>query len=387
MKTDIRKNDLFVLVAILAVAITFTFCLGQPVHAEDRNTYERPWSLYDFQWPEERQAVEIENGSPYYPLFPLPDDRLMGQNDNGKIEGFVNRFWDFSFDMVYPSALGNWLEDLMEGWRDFRGYPWGFWRPNYNWSTLNWPGFGFPGKFFLNLQPGFTVGQTFEASIPIDSHTRLILEGVNGEMVIRGQNDRNSIAVIAYLTVGSDSEVDAKMHMDDLDILVTDDSDGILIETVQPENIEGRSYKVEYDIIVPSEFEVMSSQDNGRISIYNIENNIDVWNGNGSILFSDITGDITAGVENGNIKGVMLQPYDKKMDMFTTNGSIELRISSIFTSAELFTTVVNGDIRVSNLDISEVVKGDKELNGVIGDGEGTIELNTVNGNITVIGFN
>jgi hypothetical protein len=399
MKTGIIKPNLFVLAVILVVAITFMPYPVRPVYAGEENVNNEVWALTGFQWSEDQEPFEIENDSQGRLPFRLPFDHLIDQNGFGMtIEDYMDEVWDLSFDMVYPKALGNWLEDLMEALQDpsfdwmkdsqrfFWGRLWVSWLANQCRGASKWPGFGFPRGFFPNQRPEFVVGQTYEADFPVDGHDGLNVEAMNGEVTIRGQEDTDSVLVTAYLTVGADSEEDAEMYMEDLDILVTDNANEILIQTIQPEDFKGRSYKIQYDIIVPSDFEVTASQDNGRITIRDIENNVDVWNGNGYILLSDIAGGITAGVDNGRIKGVMVQPDNKTIDLSTTNGGIELHISSTSTSAEISATVVNGNIRVSNLDISDVVKRKKRLTGVIGDGEGVIELNTVNGHIAVIGF-
>ena len=399
MKTGIIKSNLFVLAVILIVAITFVPYPVRPVYAGEENVNNGSWILNGFQWSEDREPFEIGNDSQGRLPFRLPFDHLKDQNGCGMtIEDYMDQVWDLSFDKVYPRALGNWLEDLMEALQDasfdwmedsqrfFWGRLWACWLSNQCWGASKWPGFGFPRGFLPNQRSEFVVGKTYEADFPVDGYDGLNVEAMNGEVTIRGQEDTDSVLVTAYLSVGSESEEDAEIHMDNLDILVTENENEIIIQTIQPEDFDGRSYKIEYDIIVPSDFEVMTSQDNGRITILDIENNVDVWNGNGYVLLSDITGGITAGVDNGRIKGVMVRPDNKTIDLSITNGGIELHISSTSTSAEISATVLNGDIRVSNLDISDAVKKKKRLTGVIGDGEGAIELSTDNGNITVIGF-
>ena len=57
------------------------------------------------------------------------------------------------------------------------------------------------------------------------------------------------------------------------------------------------------------------------------------------------------------------------------------------TSAEFSADVAGiGAIIVSDLDIKDSLSTSKSLTGTLGNGEGSIALNSVNGNIEIIGF-
>lgn len=252
-------------------------------------------------------------------------------------------------------------------------------------ADVSGPKFNFSGNGFKITDSDFTEQKTFDAEIPVENQTRLNLEAISGEVVVTGHSDADTVVVTALLLVGSNSQEDAEIHLEELDIRVTDSADEILIQTVQPQDFDGRKYNVEYDIIVPSSLEVMATQDNGHIEIIDIQNSVDVSNTNGGVLLSDIAGGVMAVVGNGSIEATVFLPVDKTIDLSTNNGNLELNIPSS-TSAEFSATVVNGEINATYLDFTDAVNTNHWLNGVIGDGEGTIELSTTNGNIDVIGF-
>ena len=248
------------------------------------------------------------------------------------------------------------------------------------------PEFNISAGGFKPSDPDFTVEKTFEDEFPVENHTTVNVEAINGEVVVTGQSGAQRIMVTAHLSVSSDSQEDADLHLDDLDILVTEGTNEILIQTVQPESIIGRKYLVEYDIIVPSSFEVVASQANGTIAIFDIQNSVDVSNENGDVLLSDIVGGVTADVENGTIEGTVVLPFNETIDLSVNNGNLELSIPT-GTSAE-FSATVNGigEIVVSDLDITDALSTGKSLTGTIGNGDGSIVLSAVNGKIEVIGF-
>ena len=253
-------------------------------------------------------------------------------------------------------------------------------------GTISGPEINISGDGFEPGDPNFTAEKTLADDVQVENHIRVNVEAINGEVVVTGQSGAQRVMVTANLSVSSDSQEDADLHLDDLDVLLTDDTDEILIQTVQPENIIGRRYRVEYDIIVPKSFEVVTSQTNGTVAIFDIQNSVDVSNENGDVLLSDIVGAVTADVANGTIEGTVVLPFNETIDLSVNNGNLELSIPTT-TSAE-FSATVNGigEIVVFDLDITDALSTPQSLTGTIGNGDGSIVLSAVNGKIEVIGF-
>lgn len=253
-------------------------------------------------------------------------------------------------------------------------------------GSVSGPEFNISADGFNISDPEFTVKKTFKDDFPIENHNRLNVEAINGEVVVTGQDDANRVMVTAHLYVTSASREDAELHLEDLDILVTDDTNEILIKTVQPENINGLKYLVEYDIIVPNSFEVVASQVNGSIAILDIQNNIDVWNKNGDIMLSGVIGGGTAHVENGRIEGSVVLPVNEGIDLSVINGGLDLSIPKSTSAVFSATVVMNGEIMVSDLEFTESTHTPMALTGTLANGEGFVVLSTVNGNIEIMGF-
>lgn len=249
------------------------------------------------------------------------------------------------------------------------------------------PKINFSGAVFNSSDPDFTVKKTFEDDFPVENHIRVNVEAINGEVVVTGQSDAKSVMITAQLYVSSYNREDAELHIEDLDIVVTNDTDEILIQTVQPENINGRKYLVEYDIIVPDTFEVVTSQVNGTIAILDIQNSVEVSNENGDVLLQGIVAGITADVENGGIEASVILPINETIDLSIKNGGLVLSIPTS-TSAEFSAYVAGtGTIIVSDLDINDFLSISKSLTGTFGNGEGSVLISTVDGSIEIIGFN
>jgi len=246
--------------------------------------------------------------------------------------------------------------------------------------SVNNDGFEFPFN-----EPSFFAYETLTIELPIVNQKSISLEGVRGDIEIEGQVDANSVIVTAEKRVGSDSLEDAEEHMNELEILAKDQIDEFIIQTLQPGNTQGRKYIVDYHIILPSEFEIEVTLTNGDISVQDVENSLMVDAVNGNVFLSNVFGSAVVDLTNGSIDSTMDLPLDGEIRMFTNNGNIGLSIPTS-TSAIFAASVTNGSIRTSNLEFDDAVQNTKSLTGTLGIGEGVIDLGSINGHISVVGF-
>jgi DUF4097 and DUF4098 domain-containing protein YvlB len=246
-------------------------------------------------------------------------------------------------------------------------------------NTGNWPWF-WPSK------ANFIVDRDFSKNVPVAGHSRIRLDAVNGEIAITGRPGATSVKVTAEMRVGSNvSRLDAETGLNQLGVLVADRSDEIFVQTLQPKNMDGRKYVVNYTITVPSHLAVDVTQVNGHVTVLDIESSLFVEVANGNVYLSDIFGVATVSVDIGSIDGTVTLPPGGEIMLSTVNGDIDLRIPAS-TSAELSALVGIGAITWDNLDLLSTVHTNQSLTGTLGDGTGLIDLETRNGNIDVTGF-
>jgi hypothetical protein len=231
--------------------------------------------------------------------------------------------------------------------------------PNVN-GVRNWP-WPWPSN------APFIARRVVDREVQIEDHIRMSLEAMNGEIVIIGQPDAMSVIVTEELRVGSHvNQADADDGLDQLEVLVTDRSDDILVQTQQPANTQGRQYVVNYTITVPSHLEV------------------DVNQVNGSIVVEDMANSVFVNAVNGNLDCTVSLPLNGEIRLSIDNGNIDLRLPTS-TSAELSAFVDNGTITWDNLVLIDAVHTNQSLIGTLGGGAGVIRLETTNGSIDVIG--
>jgi DUF4097 and DUF4098 domain-containing protein YvlB len=231
----------------------------------------------------------------------------------------------------------------------------------------------------------FVAKESFSFKVHVDAHTRLRLEGISGSVAITGESGSDSVIITGEKRVGSESTDDAEEHLQLLDVSVQDLGNEIFVKTIQPEKTHGRSYVVDYTITLPKSLEVLAHNVNGTVTVDSLDNSISVSNVNGLIALEEIFGSTVVQLTNGEIESQVALPPDGTIDMSVVNGNIDLNIP-VNTSAEFSANVTNGRISVSNLVLQNEVSSPTSHQGTLGQGEGTISLRTINGNVNVSGF-
>jgi hypothetical protein len=222
------------------------------------------------------------------------------------------------------------------------------------------PDIDFPGY-------DFEVHASFSYEVAVALHARIRLAGINGAVEIRGSAGATSVKISGKRRVGSSKSLaDAEQHLDDLEVRVDDLTDEVLIETVQPQHSEGRQYVVDYTITLPENLDVWVESTNGRVSL------------------ADLFASASVRLINGPIDGDVALPLNGVLDLSTSNGNIDLAIPTS-TSADFSAKVAIGSINMTNLQAEDLARSSRSLTCKLGAGEGTIDLSTVNGTITVTG--
>jgi DUF4097 and DUF4098 domain-containing protein YvlB len=123
---------------------------------------------------------------------------------------------------------------------------------------------------------------------------------------------------------------------------------------------------------------------NGEITVDDFDSGAFVTNVNGLVIVRDIEGDTAVSLVNGNIDAELRIEDDGSIDLVNVNGTIDLDIP-VDTDAQLSATLANGTITVLNLAVQNQVSSPTSLTGTLGDGDGTIRLESTNGSIMITG--
>ena len=248
----------------------------------------------------------------------------------------------------------------------------------------------------------YAASEDFSYSFDAAARTRFRLSGINGPVEITGISGSDSVRVWGERRVESESVADAEAHLPELEVVVSEGSSEISVRTEQPDETHGRNYIVEYNVELPGDWEVVVSNVNGNMTFQStngpveldlingnatIEDaqgdlNVDVLNGN--VLLSDVNANVNADVVNGTIDADVVIPAAGSCNLNLVNGRIDLAIPKS-TSATFSADVTNGSISITTLDLYGQVVTPTSVTGTLGNGDGTIDLDVVNGQIVVVG--
>lgn len=147
-------------------------------------------------------------------------------------------------------------------------------------------------------------------------------------------------------------------------------------------NVRNNDVQVEFTVKVPAGVKLNARTVNGGVRIGDVDSDVDASSVNGSINVAS-TGLVKAETVNGSIEASMGRAdWTGKLDFETVNGSITLDLPADL-SADVDAETVNGRIDVDFPLSGNVHKTKRELRGTIGGGGRSLELETVNGSISL----
>ena len=236
-----------------------------------------------------------------------------------------------------------------------------------------------------NGNQDYSVSETFEFSITIGNQDTFTISGINGAIDITGSATATTVEIWGEKIVKSFSTLDAEAHLDELEVQVSSHSNEVNVQTNQPRDTDGRSYEVVYHVRLHSYWRVGVNNINGGVDVDSIHNKVTVDLTNGGVVLTDIQGDTDVDVVNGQIIGRIALPLSGSCRFGTVNGQVVLNIPEE-TTADLSASVTNGSIQISGLELQDLQISPRSVDGVLGDGNGSICLTTVNGTISVNGY-
>jgi hypothetical protein len=230
----------------------------------------------------------------------------------------------------------------------------------------------------------FEASVEFETSVPVGGMESIQVIGGNGTIDVKGIPELEEISIRGVKRVRSESRLDAEKHLAYLDVPLEAGSRKLTVRTVHPSPTGGRSYLVDYEILVPRWFQVSVENGNGTVLVDEIAGDVDVKNGNGHVLFGKLTGSSWVDLGNGRVEAKVVLPRNGVLSYAVGNGGVGLTLDPS-VSASFKAKVGNGFIALTGLSLSQAVSSPRSLQGILASGEGVIDLRVGNGSIEVTG--
>ena len=229
---------------------------------------------------------------------------------------------------------------------------------------------------------GRNHAEPFAKSGAFTAQGTVSIENVNGKITIETW-DRDSYAIEGEKKAKSDAD----LQLIDLQWDLSANHIGLKVKLPKKKgwfkwsNVDGQ---VDITVKIPATARLEEiSTVNGGITLTGVMGDVKASTVNGSITASNLGGSARLRTVNGGVTADFdALSATARLKLETVNGGIKLRLPAD-AGASLRAAVVNGHI---NADIPITMQGTigrKSLNGTIGDGAAVIEMNTVNGGITI----
>ena len=222
--------------------------------------------------------------------------------------------------------------------------------------------------------------RTWSQSYSLSSGGTFGLENINGDVVVEGW-DGAEVSIEATITSPDQQAVD------EVEIEVDASTGSVEVSTEYPERKGRTRYQaasVAYHVRVPRDARADIELVNGDLTLDGVAGSVDIELVNGDLTATDLGGDADLATVNGAIRATFDRlDAGQQVDLESVNGSVELVLPA-GADAMIEAETVHGDI-TSDFDL--VFEEDRyvgrEASAKLGSGGGTIDLENVNGSITI----
>jgi DUF4097 and DUF4098 domain-containing protein YvlB len=207
---------------------------------------------------------------------------------------------------------------------------------------------------------------------------RLTLTNINGDVTVTGY-DGKTIQVDAIKYASTQQKLDeSKIEFHTKNQHLTIDVD---IDNDRRDHHDG-SARIEFKIRVPRGTSIDDLElVNGDLGLDGIAGRVDASSVNGDVTGEKLSGDVDLSAVNGDVSLTVVGVVES-IKLHSVNGTVELMIPRD-ANARVSASTVHGSIRGTGDIKAEKNFVGSSLSSVLGNGDGKIAVNTVNGNIRI----
>jgi hypothetical protein len=244
-----------------------------------------------------------------------------------------------------------------------------------------------------------TATKEFQKTLTLGADQTVSLTHKYGDVRIHAENGRD-VRISATIRVQAHSQSEADRYAEQVRIDVSQDSQGIKIQTAYPSDdskfftirVGGPSYSVDYDITVPTDAKLWMKNNFGNVEVQGVQGWTDLENSHGRLKFQD--GGSTKLTDS--FGEVHVTGADGNVTVTNNNGAVTVSISLKTSFAPMQVRLpadagyaVNARTSFGHISsdlpvMASGTLGGDSLNGKIGNGGCTLSLTNSNGNIEIL---
>ncbi|HOP06692.1 MAG TPA: DUF4097 family beta strand repeat-containing protein [candidate division Zixibacteria bacterium] len=231
----------------------------------------------------------------------------------------------------------------------------------------------------------YNASSTFKFTFPVTDQVMLALINISGSVEVTGVQNLDTIYVVGTRHVSSSvSQADAEDNLSEIQIITKNETTHYTVESDQPQSGSQREYSVDYVIRMPADMLLDLAQTTGTVNIESMHATLDIANVTGYVNIADHYGSLHVAVVQGDLTVECDLPTGGSVQLNDVNGSIDLLIPTT-TSAMFSANALNGTINLYDLTLDDADVSEHAVSGRFGGGQGSINLSSSNGNISVTG--
>jgi putative adhesin len=221
--------------------------------------------------------------------------------------------------------------------------------------------------------------ETLTETRPFEHGGSFELENVNGRVDVATWNEPE-VRIVA------DKSASSRSLLRRLEVRIEGQGSRVSVFTQYPRRMAwflGSGGQVNYRITLPADARVRVKTVNGRVEVDGVATEVRASTTNGSVEVKDAGGPVVVSTVNGSVTaGYRSRPPDAETRLSTTNGSLTLLLPE-GTGGRLEAQTVNGSVE-NDFPLQSTDRSSRHrLTGRLGEGNGSIEMTTVNGSIHV----
>ncbi|MHC4271585.1 MAG: DUF4097 family beta strand repeat-containing protein [Planctomycetota bacterium] len=231
--------------------------------------------------------------------------------------------------------------------------------------------------------PSHKYEKTLEVTAPMSANRAFCATTTNGNIKVLGSEESNC-TVTAKITAYGWSDEEAKAVADQVKITIVETDKKTDVVVHKPDIELQKHIGIGFDISIPGNSSLNLTTVNGNVTSSDVAGPVEIRTINGNVSCRDVAQNVKANTTNGNIDVICSADADsiKTVQAKTINGAIKFKSPnnySVRVDASTFNGAVHSDIPIS---VKGKIKRNR-LNGVIGQGKGTLHLRTINGVIFI----
>lgn len=234
-------------------------------------------------------------------------------------------------------------------------------------------------------EPLFEYSQNYSGSIQVpDNIKQITIENSIGFIFLNGSDDSLAANYVLNKTVKVTESSLAQNAFDNITFNSVMDSDTLNCRVNFPSD-QIDLYKSSLNLNIPRAKNIIVKKNNYGIHTYALINNIYAETDNDECVLEGHGGSAELHTQSGDITAMISIPDSGYCKCYSVDGNITVLVP-IGSSANIVIQTTSGTITYSNLNIQNLTTTSTELTGTIGNGDATIYLETVKGNILLKGF-